>query len=489
MPEQHDPIDELSRFGAGFTGSTGGDMPLSAADVRRRGDQIRRRRNALVAGGTALAVAAIAAPILALGGGTPKSEDRSDIADDRGPALSAEDLLRDADTEYEVGKTNAYRTLDTSEGDGQAAFHVCQQSKLGALGATNSFTRLYEFKVDLQPGDTAPPEVANDDLVEAVAEFEDAATARAAYDTFVRWVASCDSIPGADEVTVQPKARSVDVPTGGDAVIYDLQWGPAPKEVDPYGDSAYINETGVVLQGDRIAVLSLTVIGQDYNYLPEYGSAVERMIPKAAARLLPGDDVPPAQTESQDPTPSGGSPVLSPDFDLTAEMATNDSGDPVVADAQGEGVGRIDFCGTVIDPAADAVERLAADSSGPEYAEAREVVVLPSEQEADALAARITDAARECAAQDVGGTTWRHEVGVREDQPIRTAVITRTYETDGQPQLGTVHWVVSHDGPVVLIAMSSGEGSPEPAALADATDEVLTRLATPFGWVVDSLGS
>ena len=483
MPEQHDPIEELSRFGSGFhTGSTGGDMSLSAADVRRRGDQIRRRRNALVAGGAALAVAAIAVPVLALGGGTPKSDGRN-TADDPPPTVAADDLLRDNDTVYFPNERSAFETTDTYGGDGQATFHPCQQQKISALGATSSVTRFYDYVVPPEAGDVV--EVSGDGLVEMVAQFDDGVAAQAAYDTFTQWVLDCDVIPGADEVNVQPEARPVDV-ASGEAAIYDLSWGPVSEEIDPYGDSAFINETGIVLQGDRIAVLALTIVGQDYNFLEEDGGTpVNRMLPIAADRMQAGERKPsPAPTEEPS---ADAAPVLLPDFDLTDGMAENDSGKPVVADPDGEGVGEIDFCGTVVDPGAAAVERLAADSSGPEYAEAREVLVLPSVEEADALAAKITDAARACPSQDFAGTTWRHEVTDREDQPIRTAVITRTYETDGQPQLGTVHWVVSHDGPVVLLAMSSSEGSAEPAALAESTDEVLARLATPFDEVVDSL--
>lgn len=286
MPEQHDPIDELSRFGSGFrTASTGGDMSLSAAEVRRRGDQIRRRRNALVAGGAALAVAAITVPIVALGGGTPNSDGRN-TAGDPPPAVEADDLLRDNDTEYFPNEKSAFETTDTYEGDGQATFHPCQQQKISALGATSSVTRSYDYVVPPEAGEVV--DVSGDGLVETVAQFEDEAAAQDAYATFTQWVLDCDAIPGAGQVNVQPEARSVDV-TSGEAAIYDLSWGPAPAEADPYGDSGFINETGIVLQGSRIAVLALTIVGQDYNFLEEDGGTpVNRMLPTAADRLQPG---------------------------------------------------------------------------------------------------------------------------------------------------------------------------------------------------------
>lgn len=491
MPEQHDPINELSRFGSGFSnGSTGGDMSLSAADVRRRGDQIRRRRTALVAGGAALAVAAVTVPILALAGngGEPKSE--QDLVADDLTTISAKDLLRDADTEFEVGKKGAYATNDTYEGDGQATFHPCQQEKLSALGAMTSFTRTFDYVVDPEAGDVV--DVAGDGLVETIAEFEDDTAARAAYDTFIQWVVDCDTIAGAEEVNVIPQARSVDVPAGGDAVIYDLQWGPAPVEVDPFGDSAFLNETGVIVQDDRIAVVALTIVGQDYNYDPDFGSAVERMIPTAAERLqADGSGTEPAPGDPSEPGESEGeaSSVLAPGFDLVADMVTNDNGDPVVADPTAEGVGVLDFCSNTVDPGADAVERLAANASGPEYAEAREVIVTSSKADADALVATILSAARACPEPADVGSTSRIEVTTREDQPMPTDVITQTYLTDGVPQLGTSTWVVSRLGPIVFVAMTASEGNPEPEALQQSTDEFLDRLATPFGWIVDSVGS
>jgi hypothetical protein len=56
-----DPIDELESFD--LPGTT---TPLPAAEVRRRGDRIRRRNTALAAAGGLAVVAAVAAPIAAV---------------------------------------------------------------------------------------------------------------------------------------------------------------------------------------------------------------------------------------------------------------------------------------------------------------------------------------------------------------------------------------------------------------------------------------
>ncbi|HWJ08956.1 MAG TPA: hypothetical protein VNS46_06235 [Nocardioides sp.] len=476
-----DPIDDLSRFSQGFEG---GDMPLSAAEVRRRGDRIRRRRNALVAGGAALAVGVVAVPVLALtGGGGDVDSDRDRIADgSKVVTLSEQDLLTDDDTEYTPGAADWFTTA-TYEGDGQSAFHPCAREGLTGLGAQAVWQRDFEMR-NLLPD--APVEVVGGaSFNEATAEFATEADARAAYDTVADWVVDCEGrIAGTDSYRVPQDPRPVDLQTAGEAVLIDAQWGPAPEEIDPFGDAAFINETGLVLIGKRLAVLTHTTVGQDYNFTDEEGGTpLERMIPRAAARLLPGDAVP-TPAESDAPDDRSGAVSLGDGDQLLLEMAANDDGEPVRAEPAAAGVGRLELCGVVLDPGALAVERLAANASGPEYGEAREVLVLPSAEDADALAASIADTARDCPTQDVSGTTWRHRVTTREDQPLRTAVITRTYETDGQPQLGTETWVVSHQGPLVLLVASSGEGSPTPADVDRSTDELLQRLRGTMEWVL-----
>ncbi|HWI42918.1 MAG TPA: hypothetical protein VNS81_04825 [Nocardioides sp.] len=273
-----DPIDDLFRSARQGGGLEGGDMPLSAAEVRRRGDRIRRRRNALVAGGAALAVAAVAVPALALFGGQPKSDSDRVAPKPEPKAVSAANLITDDDTVYVPGAADWF-TTDTSPGDGQSVFHPCAREALAGLGATSVFRRDFELR-NLEAG---APDVKGDYLGEAVAQFRSEEDARAAYDTVARWVLDCDGhIPEATTYTVVPKAHSVDVPDG-DAVIYDAHWGPVPKEIDPYGDSAYIGETGIALVGDRISVLTSVVVGQDYDFVGK--TPVEQMLPKAAARL------------------------------------------------------------------------------------------------------------------------------------------------------------------------------------------------------------
>jgi hypothetical protein len=65
-----DPIDELKNFSVPGPAMN----PMSPADVRRRGDRIRRRNNVLAGAGAVAAVIAVATPFAVAAGHSPSSE-------------------------------------------------------------------------------------------------------------------------------------------------------------------------------------------------------------------------------------------------------------------------------------------------------------------------------------------------------------------------------------------------------------------------------
>jgi hypothetical protein len=194
---------------------------------------------------------------------------------DTPPALSTETLLTDAETEYSSG-ADWFRT-GSGEGDGQDAFNPCAAQSLTGTGATSVVRADYELR---NVGGT--PEVTGDHLVEVVGQYDDEAAATRAWTTIGGWLEECTARP-ADVTSYRSlQTRKVAIP-GADATITDSHFGPVPKEADPSGESAYLMETGVVRKGDRVVVLTSVVVGQDYDFLD--GTPVERMLPKAAARL------------------------------------------------------------------------------------------------------------------------------------------------------------------------------------------------------------
>lgn len=292
-----DPLDRLTEFGSSFEGGT---MPKSAAEVRARGDQIRRRRHGLLAGGTALAVA-VAVPVLALGGGDGAERiDPAPRPDKATTPLSTADLMRDTDTAYHSDA--GWATTRTTPGDGQAVANVCQQESLGGLGATAVFQRDFHWVdegLESYDGPAASYQPQNT-FNESIAEFASADEAQAAYDSYARWLLDC-APPGSDRYDAG-EPQDVDPGVEGEALTVVAFYGPVPRSIDRYGDASYILETGLVVTGSRLAVLSQTIVGQDYNWMPDQSTPVARMIPNAAERLLPDVPVDTDLTDAHLPT-------------------------------------------------------------------------------------------------------------------------------------------------------------------------------------------
>lgn len=500
MPEHHDPIDELARFGAGFGSATpGGDMPLSAADVRRRGDQIRRRRTALVAGGAALAVAAVAVPVFAvIGNDNPRSE-KDNTADDKTHAALAEsDLLRDADTEYDTEGYSLFRTSETFEGDGQAVSLPCQREQTSALGATSSFTRVFDAFANpdrLAPGDTPPENATTDDLVEMIAQFDSSDAARAAYDQFAEWIVDCQ-VPGADTVNVAPQGRSIDVPDSN-GVIYDIQWGPVPEELDPTGDFAYIGEIGLVLQKDRIAVLKLTGIGSDYNWPPEEGgSPLDRMLPKAAERLKPDsthdqtteptDTVTADEGETGEPDPGPtGAGAIPDDFPLLEGWPEEaGDGDGRVGPARDLEQSSLEACGTSADDVAHEDRLLARYENAEDY-RSRQLTTYATADDAVAAVAAIRQVYAACPVGEVRDDGATPHWAVVDTQIGGDSFAVLGWDTvDGELiPFGETLLVVRLGSAVLVVAHGGHSGAPSGGDDQQAVDQIVQESAP----VVDAM--
>lgn len=481
MPEQHDPIEELSRFGAGFsTGPGGGEMPLSAADVRRRGDRIRRRRTALVTGAAALAVAAVTVPVLALSQGDAKRDDHL-VANDR--ALSERDLLADAETELQVGRTGAFRTSSTTEGDGQATVQVCQRQTLASLGAAGSLTRRYHFVPEVVAGET-PPTVTGDGLVETIAQFDSADAARSAYDTFGQWLQDCTKpVPDATGTRVIP-ARAAVVPDGTRGHIYDIQWK------DGSGEPT-IGEIGLLLQDERIAVVAVTVYGAgDYNYLPEDGgSPLDRMLPKAAERLRPGATGAPAPAPSAtvtDPADAPAGTVLPDDLPLADGWPEVDGDGSLEGPARDQEPFSFAPCGTDVPDAPEPADRITARWQEPEDFRGRQLSSYTSVAQARSAADAIVNAYRACpdGSRDDAGYVSHHTVADG-DLGDESWILGRATTFDGSPAPGLDVTYVVRVGNTLLLITGAGEGGgSDPAgdilttasAMADESTALLTSL-------------
>ncbi|XBB67726.1 hypothetical protein ABFU82_00005 [Nocardioides sp. WV_118_6] len=492
MPEQHDPIEELSRFGAGFsTGHGGGEMPLSAADVRRRGDRIRRRRTALVAGAAAFAVAAVTVPVLALSLDGSRGDD-SRVANDRAKALSEADLLTDDDTVYSDGAD--WFTIDTFEGDGQEAFQLCARSNLAGLGAGTILQRRYELR-NLEDG---APSVSGDEFREVVAQFPSAAEADKALQTVASWITDCGKHAKANGTPEYRVLQTTPVPTGLDdseAQVIDAHYGPVPKEIDPSGDAAYIAETGLVRVGNRIAILDSRIVGQDYTFLD--GTPVTRMIPRAAELLLPGtapkatvtatgSAAPSDSADPADPAAPAGATAIPDDLPLADGWPKVDGDGSLEGPARGQEAFAFAPCGTDVPDAPAPVDRVTARWQEPEDFRGRQLSTYGSAAEARSAADAIVNAYRDCptGTPDSAGFVSHHTVADG-DLGDESWILGRSSTYDGSPAPGLdITYVVRVGNALLLLTQASEGGASDPAG------DILTQAsqtADEAGAVVTSL--
>lgn len=145
---------------------------------------------------------------------------------------------------------------------------VCHKFEMTSLGAEEVAYRTY------QPDSGEDPAAS-----ELVAQFPDEATAARAHEVLLSWRKDCaKTIKGFQRVDVGDlEDVSTDQGTGS---WYLLIYGPA--EGDP--DSGYFDAQGIAMVGNRIAVLTLTAIGQDYNY-PAGDEPMVTGVRAAASRL------------------------------------------------------------------------------------------------------------------------------------------------------------------------------------------------------------
>lgn len=303
-----DPIEKLNRLGDALEGAP---MPLPASEIRARGDRIRRRRHAMIAGVSAAVVAAVSVPVLALAlGGNDKADapfsPQPSVFDPVPSApLSADNLLTDEDAGQIYGSDSSWVAYDTYPGDGQSSYHPCAESSFVGLGAKPVFKR--EFN-------PVPSRYITGSMTAIAGEFPSAADAKAAYDDLSSTLASCAG--GVPDGTGYHVVDEADVPVPVDAQAHRIlaEYSPVPDD-----HARREMETGLVLAGNRLEVIVSVIAAQDYL------EQLSTVLPKAAQRLVlgggTGEDPPPGETPTTIPADFGldyfvGDPPLA-DTDTT----------------------------------------------------------------------------------------------------------------------------------------------------------------------------
>lgn len=232
------------------------------------------RPSARVAGCLAVSVLALAG----CGGGEPSSEpspaagsaaEESSSSSPSGPASeSAVPSPDDSPTVRPGGPSLRSRLLTAAElpgfnpefrwtrgrtgpEDPSASFGTCQRFAVTSIGAEQALVRRFR---PVSGGST-------DRAGQLVATFPDAQTARRAFAVLEAWRPQCadrlrswqrSEVGALEDVTVD----------GGRGRWYLLTYGPVPGD----RDAQFFDAQGMTLVGSRIAMVSMVLAGQDYNY-------------------------------------------------------------------------------------------------------------------------------------------------------------------------------------------------------------------------------
>ena len=419
-----DPIEELSNFEPGVPVN-----PMSAAEVRRRGDRLRRRKTALVVGGAVAAVVLVAVPVAVFAGG-----------DDGGEPAPAEqgltsDVLLTAD---EVPARERLTAWEEAEPEGQVL--ACAPQEPAVLDADTSLRRDFAANIAESPADDIPASVVRTEVL----QFADVATARQEYEQAQGWIFGC---PGGDDLARKGvSVTNVEITDGqGEWRQHDFY---AP-DICTECDAVRFDRMGIAQFDDRVVLLSLAEVGGPLE--PEgLDASMDELFTAAVTKA--GGEI----------TDQGTAEVPQAlDFPIENGLATDSDSsiDGPGPDVEGvilpEG-----FCGAAAWPSSEPAARLAVKVTGPEYGIWRELVTFDSTDEAVAVVEELRAAVADCpqvAADDPANdlSFVSHDV----DSGYDDATFSYTY-SEG---LGGVVYQFVRVGHAVLATAQAGEWSPETA--------------------------
>jgi len=252
-----DPISRLDQFRADAPGA-----PMSsAAEARRRGDQIRRRKRTALTAGAAAVAAIVAGPVIFLSTGlgdrgidpAPAQSD-SAAAPSASASAPASDLSRaNLPTEDDLVADDPYPAWvqeQTYDGEGGGDYNDCLTESLGDSGALATYRRDFVAKPGEEMADAAGT------LNAVVAEFGSADEAEKVRTDLSDAATSCPGVDGAEVAGSLPVEG--DALSRGDIDVVTYQ----PD--DPEMNAVWETATAVVSAEDRVLVMTRKRGVQDY---------------------------------------------------------------------------------------------------------------------------------------------------------------------------------------------------------------------------------
>lgn len=147
-----------------------------------------------------------------------------------------------------------WKPIGTENGERRQPVWACQVTDFMAIGATDVSVRRFTG----QPGAPGSARARS-----AVITFADETSAKRAYAVLQAWHDRCEDRLEDDyrRVRVDDAATAVEV-DGGPAQWRLAIYGPVPDD----SDAGFFDATGYVRNGERISLVTMVSVGQDYNY-------------------------------------------------------------------------------------------------------------------------------------------------------------------------------------------------------------------------------
>lgn len=459
-----DPQEQLDRFRSEVEGTP----MLTAAEIRRRGDRIRRRGTALKTGVAALAVAAVVVPLSVR---VDHDGHRSSIANDNTTGtLSPANLIAADDVGYMAGMS--WTQTYSGRPDVQAPFTVCAAKPLPDLGTTAALQRDFTAHSD-ETG-----EVSDTYLNESIGQFASPDAAASAAATIRDWYTRCSPTGSTSYATVQAWH---DVPTGTSATASQMiaTYGPpdaipgSQHDVSNRHDLRWFIDASVIVDGSRVAILTQTTLVPDYDTTAITPTSDDVLV---ATRRLTAGSTPAAQPPTG---PAGGNPGPAAGSGATTgsggsyPMTTIPDGFPLDSgwqDDQPEGpdsrlapsrtrqVPELDACGTTLPwPAYE--DRMSAGFHNPEDSRDATLTTYRNADAAAAVTKAIVDLYRACPSEPAQPDGYvLHTTVTRTATSGDSWLVSAYYTFNGAPALAITDLEVVRVGLGVLVLSHNNEG-------------------------------
>lgn len=470
-----DPIDDLESF----TMPTA--TPLPPQEVRRRGDRIRRRNNALATVGGVAVVAAIVAPIAVIAGGGASHSDQP-IAPATRPAQGWTTAIPPA---FDLGALPAGSafTFDVSDSSVVDDFRIC-----GVRAYSTRGTPGVAPATDVQGATTGAEAGTDGGTGRTFAVYRDGDTAQAALTGLRNAVEDCpeQEQPG-NGLPLVNDVVDVAVPGADDALVYTNQATDGETlsdltvvEVVRVGNALYLADAHTAVGGeqamgtvDNLIANSAPVVGQMCTFSVDgCGSSAEPSVsvdePSGLAGPVP-DGFP---LEKGLPTdPQGGVGLEGPSHDLDLAVYNVDNS--------------LRACGVAPTGLPKPVDTLYAGYRSPAEGVLRQLMTFESTDAAQAYAEGLLAPFAACPEDDLGGGATKVYEVTPEDLGDYAASSVMRVEVDGEPGVGYQVVQVVRVGQAVLQTLVNNDG--EQLDGKHTPDEVRTMYLENSQSVVDEM--